>query len=158
MHKYEEQNVPCGRTDAQGFSGSIHKRHLVCMFNVVVHSRYRQLYAVQSLERRWRRRTGSSGRSKQSRVRSPKTWSPAQQCKCTSADGYFGGLLSHSFCARRRWDENGMNATRLRDCSRNRKSVHLLRFYTCAKGGERIVTVSIIARNWQPLQPETDVP
>jgi hypothetical protein len=29
MHKYKEQNVPCGGTDAQGISGSIHTRHLV---------------------------------------------------------------------------------------------------------------------------------
>jgi hypothetical protein len=28
MHKYEEQNVPCGGTDAQGMSDSIHTRHL----------------------------------------------------------------------------------------------------------------------------------
>jgi hypothetical protein len=51
MHKYEEQNVPCGGTDAQGISGSIHTRHLVCMFDVAVHSRCRKMYIVQSLER-----------------------------------------------------------------------------------------------------------
>jgi hypothetical protein len=52
MHKYEEQSVPYGWTNAQGISGSIHMRHLVCMFDVVVHSRCRQVYTVQSLERR----------------------------------------------------------------------------------------------------------
>jgi hypothetical protein len=57
MHKYKEQIVPCGWTDAQGISGSIHMRHLVCMFDVVVRSRRRQMYAVQSLERRRRRGT-----------------------------------------------------------------------------------------------------
>jgi hypothetical protein len=57
MHKYKEQIVPCGGTDAQGISGSIHTRHLVCMFDVVVHSRCRLMYAVQSLERRRRRGT-----------------------------------------------------------------------------------------------------
>ena len=51
MHKYKEQIVPCGGTDAQGISGSIHTRHIVCMFDVVVRSRSRQMYAVQSLER-----------------------------------------------------------------------------------------------------------
>jgi hypothetical protein len=70
-----------------------------------------------------------SGWSEQSWVRSPKTWSSAHPCKCTSEDDDFGGLLSHSLCARRRWDGNGLNATRLRDCSRNRKSVHLLLIY-----------------------------
>ena len=52
MQKYKEQNVPCGGTDAKGISGSIHTRHLVCMFDVVVRNRQRQMYAVQSLERR----------------------------------------------------------------------------------------------------------
>jgi hypothetical protein len=41
MHKYKEQIVPCGGTDAQGISGSIHTRHVVCMFDVVVCSRRR---------------------------------------------------------------------------------------------------------------------
>jgi hypothetical protein len=50
MHKYKEQIVPYGGTDAQGISGSIHTRHLVCMFDVVVHSRCRPMYAVQSHE------------------------------------------------------------------------------------------------------------
>jgi hypothetical protein len=36
MHKYEEHNVSCGGTNAQGISGSIHMRYLVCMFDVVV--------------------------------------------------------------------------------------------------------------------------
>jgi hypothetical protein len=35
---------------AQGISDPIHTRHLVCMFDVVVHNRCRQMYAVQSLE------------------------------------------------------------------------------------------------------------
>jgi hypothetical protein len=51
MHKYKEQSVPCGGTDAQGISGSIHMRHLVCLFDVAVQSRCRKMYAVQSLER-----------------------------------------------------------------------------------------------------------
>jgi len=38
MHKYKEYIVPCGGTDAQGISGSIHTRHLVCMFDIVIHS------------------------------------------------------------------------------------------------------------------------
>ena len=40
------------KTDAQGISDSIHTRHLVCMFDVVVRSRREQMYAMQSLERR----------------------------------------------------------------------------------------------------------
>jgi hypothetical protein len=43
MHKYEDQSVPCGGTDAQGISGSIYTRHLVCKFDVVVRSRCRQI-------------------------------------------------------------------------------------------------------------------
>jgi hypothetical protein len=41
MHNYEEQNVPDGGTDAQGISGCIDTRHLMCMFDVVVRSRCR---------------------------------------------------------------------------------------------------------------------
>jgi hypothetical protein len=51
MHKYEEQSVPSGGTDAQSTSGSIHTRHLMCLFDVAVRSRCRKMYAVQSLER-----------------------------------------------------------------------------------------------------------
>jgi hypothetical protein len=51
MHKYKKQIVPCEGTDAQGISGSIHTRHLMCIIGVVVRSRRRQLYVVQSLER-----------------------------------------------------------------------------------------------------------
>jgi hypothetical protein len=36
MHKYEKQKILCGGTDAQDISGSIHTRHLVCMFDVPV--------------------------------------------------------------------------------------------------------------------------
>jgi hypothetical protein len=36
MHMYGKQKVHYGETDAQGISGSIHMRHLVCMFNVAV--------------------------------------------------------------------------------------------------------------------------
>jgi hypothetical protein len=57
MHKYEEQSVPRGGTDAQGISGSIHTRHLVCVFDVAIRSRCMQIYAVQSLKRRRRRGT-----------------------------------------------------------------------------------------------------
>jgi hypothetical protein len=57
MHKYKEHIVPCGGTDAQGISDSIHTRHLMCMFDVVVRSRHRQIYALQSLERIRRRGT-----------------------------------------------------------------------------------------------------
>jgi hypothetical protein len=57
MHKYEEQSVPSGGTDAQDTSGSIHTRHLVCLFDVAVRSRCRKMYAVQSLERSPGRRT-----------------------------------------------------------------------------------------------------
>jgi hypothetical protein len=50
MDKYNRKH-PYGGTDAQGISGSIHTRHLVCMFDGVVHSRCRNIYAMQSLER-----------------------------------------------------------------------------------------------------------
>jgi hypothetical protein len=54
---------------------------------------------------------------------------PAHLCKCLSADGDFGGLLSHTLWARRRWDEDGLYATRLRSVrvfSRNKKQPPLL--------------------------------
>jgi hypothetical protein len=51
MHKYIKQKVPCGGTDVQGISSSIHTRHLICMFDVVVHSQCMKMYVVQSLER-----------------------------------------------------------------------------------------------------------
>jgi hypothetical protein len=57
MHKDKEQSVPRGGTDAKDISGSIHTRHLVFVFDVVVHGRCRQMYAAQSLERRRRRGT-----------------------------------------------------------------------------------------------------
>jgi hypothetical protein len=57
MHKYKEQIIPYRGVDAQGISGFIRTRHLVCMFDVVVHSRCRQMYAVQFLEQRRRRGT-----------------------------------------------------------------------------------------------------
>jgi hypothetical protein len=155
MHKYEEQSVPCGGTDAQGINDSIHTRYLVCMFDVVVRSRCRQMYAVQFLERRRRRRAGSTLVERTERAVAstlPKTWSPAHPCKSSSTDDDFGGLLSHSLCARRRWDGNRLSATRLRDCSCNQKCVHLLRIYTRVEGGEQTVTVAIRARNWQSLQ------
>jgi hypothetical protein len=101
----------------------------------------------EELDQHW-----SSGRSEQSREHSPKTWSPTHPCKCKSADDDFEGLLSHSLCARRRWDGNGLSATCLRDCSRNQKSVHLLRIYTHVEGREQTVTVVIRAKNWQQLQ------
>jgi hypothetical protein len=46
----ESSKVPCGGSDAQGISGSIHTRHLVCMFDVVVQICCRHVYAVQSFE------------------------------------------------------------------------------------------------------------
>jgi hypothetical protein len=60
MHKYKEHIVPCKCIDAQGSNGSIHTRHPVCMFDVDVCNRYRQMYAMQSLKRRRRRRTESA--------------------------------------------------------------------------------------------------
>jgi hypothetical protein len=122
------------------------------MFDIVVQSRYRQVYAVQSLKRHRRRRTGSTlvERTKRAVVSMlPKTLIARTWYKCTSEDSDFGGLLFHSLCACRRWDRNGLSAMRLSVCSCNWKSVHLLRIYTRAEGGERIVTVV-------PLEPETD--
>jgi hypothetical protein len=46
MHKYEKQNVSCGGTNAQGISGSIHMRYLVCMFDVSVQSWCGKMYAM----------------------------------------------------------------------------------------------------------------
>jgi hypothetical protein len=60
MHKYEEQSVPYGGTHAQGISDSIHKRHIVCLFDVTVQSRCRKMYAVHRAGRNAR---GSLARS-----------------------------------------------------------------------------------------------
>jgi hypothetical protein len=57
MQKYKERIVLYRGTEAQGISGSIQTRHLVCMFDVVVRSRCWKKYAVQSLERRRRQGT-----------------------------------------------------------------------------------------------------
>jgi hypothetical protein len=36
MHKYEDQSVPCGGTDTQGISGSIHTRASVALRPVIL--------------------------------------------------------------------------------------------------------------------------
>jgi hypothetical protein len=158
MHKYEEQSVPCRGTDAQGISDSIHMRHLVCLFDVAVQSRCRKMYAVQSLERSpgritaalvapERRRTAGCRRSagtnrshEQSRRRSPKILSPTHPCKCISADGDFGGLLSHSICARRKWDGNVLFAIHVRDVT-TLEEPSPLHSYRQSGGRQRIETV-----------------
>jgi hypothetical protein len=84
MHNYEEHNVLSGGTDAQGISGFIHTRHLMCMFDVVLRSRCRQMHSVQSLERRQRRRTESALVERTERAvastlpKNPITHTPAQ--------------------------------------------------------------------------------
>jgi hypothetical protein len=78
-----------------------------------------------------------SGWSEQSRVHSPKSWSPAHPCKYTSADDKFKGLLSQFLYAHRRQDMNGLSAMRLSVYSRNWKSGHLLYTYTLTEGGEK---------------------
>jgi hypothetical protein len=124
MHKYWKQKASCEGTDAQVISGSIHTRHLVCMFDVAVQIWYMKVYEVQSLELRRRWRTGcrrsSASRADEASSREyalQKTWSSAHPCKCTSAHGDFGGMLSHSLYARRKWDGDVLFAMRLRDCA-----------------------------------------
>jgi hypothetical protein len=70
--------------------------------------------------------------------------------KCSSATTILEAY-SPTLYARRRWDGNGLSATRLRDCTRNQKSIHLLHIYTHTEGGERTLTVSIRA-----IRQETD--
>jgi hypothetical protein len=122
------------------------------MFDVVVRSQRRHMYAVQSLERRRRRgtlsvlvertkRADASTLSKNLIARTP--------CKCLSADGDFGGLLSHTLCARRRWDENGC-VQHVWDCTgvlcyQPRSSFPSSYIYTHADGGQRTVMVAIRA-------------
>jgi hypothetical protein len=88
-----------------------------------------------------------------SREYAPQTWSPAHPCKCLSADGDFGGPLSHTLCAHRRWDGIGC-VQHVWDCSvqseyilcsRNQKQLHLLCIYTRDEGGQWTVTVAIKA-------------
>jgi hypothetical protein len=96
-----------------------------------------------------------SGWSEQSRVRSLKTWSPVHPCKCTSADNDFGGLLSHSLCARRRWDGNSLIATRLRDYLHNRKNVTSFVLIHWQREGRRATTSNsraIRARNLRAIR------
>jgi hypothetical protein len=70
-------------------------------------------------------------------------------CKCSSADDNFGGLLSHSLSARRRWDGNGLSATHLRLFVCNQKNQHLLRLRICIhlERGEQTVIVTIRNEN-----------
>jgi hypothetical protein len=151
MHKYEEQSVPYGGTNAQGISGSIHTRQLVCMFNVVVHSRCRQVYAVQSLERRRRRRTGSTlvERTEWAVVSAPqkpdRPHGRASVALRTTISEACSPTLSET--------EMGWGATLLRDFSRNQKIIHLLRIYTRAEGGEQSVMVAIRAETDSHYSP-----
>jgi hypothetical protein len=166
MHKYEEQSVPCGGTDAQGISGSIHTRHLVCLFDVAIRSRCRKMYVVQSLERSpgritaalitlERRRTAGcrcstkTNRScEQSWRRSPKIWSPTHPCKCISADSDFGGLLSHSLCARRKWGGNVLFAICVRDVTILEEPSPL---HSYRQSGGRQRTETVTHEYWKPM-------
>jgi hypothetical protein len=165
MHRYEEQSVSCGGTDAQSISGSIHTRHLVWLFNVAVWSRCRKMYAVQSLERssgritaalitperRWtagcRRSAGTNRSCEQSRRCSPKIWSPTHSCKCISADGDFEGLLSHSLCAHRKWDGNVLFAIRVRDVTLLEEPSPL---HSYRQSGGRQRTEMVMHKYWKP--------
>jgi hypothetical protein len=148
MHKYEEQSVSRGGTDAQGIHGSIHTRHLVCMFGVVVRSRYRQTYVVQSHEwcRRWR--IGLVLAELTERVVAstlPKNLIAPHLCKCSSADGDLGSLLSHSVCSHKVGRECAVCNSSENLFSCNQKQSHILRICTHAEGCEQTVTVVIRA-------------
>jgi hypothetical protein len=160
-----KNSVPCGGTDAQGISGSIHTRHLVCLFDVAIRSRCWKIYAVQSLERspgritaalitpeRWRtawcRRSVGTNRSReQSWRRSPKIWSPTHPCKCISADDDFIGLLSHSLCASRKWDGNVLFAIRVRDVTLLEEPSPL---HSYRRSGGRQRTKTVVHEYWKP--------
>jgi hypothetical protein len=135
MHKYKEQIVPCGGIDAQGISGSIHTRHLVCMFDVDVRNRHMQMYAVESLERRRRRGTLISvGREDEasSREYAPqKPYRPHTRAS-VSLRTVISEACSPTVCAHRLWDRDRLYATRLRMscvlsyCCRDQKQPPLL--------------------------------
>jgi hypothetical protein len=166
MHKYEEHSVPCGGTDAQGISGSIYMRHLVCLFDVAVQSRCRKMYDIQSLKQssgritvalitperrqtaRCRRSVGTNRSREQSRRRSPKIWSPTHPCKCISTDGDFGGLLSHSICAHRKWDGNVLFAICVRDVTALEEPSPL---HSYRQSGGRQRTETIAHEYWKPM-------
>jgi hypothetical protein len=54
-----------------------------------------------------------------------------------SREDDFGGLLSHSLCARRRWDGDVLFATCMRGQACNSKSVVPLHSYMQSEGGEK---------------------
>jgi hypothetical protein len=174
MHKYKEQIVPYGGTDAQGISGSIHTRHLVCMFDVVVHSRCRPMYAVQSHEWcRWRR-TGSA--LVEWTERALACTLPKNLIACTPVEVPLYGrwfrrpALPHYLCshkAGRGWAVRNASENVVCVFSRNQKQPHLLRICTRTEEGQRTVTVAIrvtvtasqkltssvtSVNSWQPLQ------
>jgi hypothetical protein len=94
MHKYKEQIVPCGATDVQGLQIC-----LVCMFDIFVRSRRRQMYAVQSLERRQRRGTWSTLDERTKRAVTstlPKNLIDRTPVQVSLCGRRFGGLLSHT--------------------------------------------------------------
>jgi hypothetical protein len=114
-----------GETDAQGINGSIHMRHLMYMFDVAIQIRCRKMYALQSLEQspeedQQHASLGEDDEEQEQITRAianmlPKNlMSLAHPCKYITADGDFGGLLSHSPCARRRWDGDMLFAIRER--------------------------------------------
>jgi hypothetical protein len=147
----EKQNVPCGGTDAR--HQWLHSQEISRVYVRCSRTQLIQMYAVQSLERHRRRGAWSALVDQTKRAVAStltKTWSPAHPCKCLSTDGYFGGLLSHTLCARRRWDENGLCATRLilvgvRTCCCHQKQPHLLCIYTHVEEGQRTVRIAIRA-------------
>jgi hypothetical protein len=152
MHKYKEQIVPCGGTDAHGISGSIHTRHLVCMFDVVIRSRRNQIYAVQSLE--WIRRQGtwSALDERTKRVVAstlPKNLIARIPVQVSLCGRWFRRpALPHCLCSQkvgRGWTVRSTSKNVV--CSlvllSSPEATSPPRIYTCAEGGQQTVTVAI---------------
>jgi hypothetical protein len=133
MYKYEKQKVFCGGTDAQDIGGSIHTRHLVCMFDVAVQIRCKKMYAVQSprtvagrrtttrvargRRRRTRCRRSSTGRTDET---SSREYAPKNLIVRTPVHMYLCGrrfwrlALPLSLCSQK-MDRDMLFATRVRD-------------------------------------------
>jgi hypothetical protein len=125
-------------------------RHLVYMFYVVVHSRHRQMYAVQSHERRRRQGTWSALVERAKRavaITLPKNLIARTSVQVSLCERRFWRpALPHSLCSQK-------VGQAIRKASENctcvlmstKKQPLLPRIYTHAEGGQRIVTVAIRA-------------
>jgi hypothetical protein len=137
-------------------SGSIHTRHLVCKFDVVIHSQCRQMYAVQSHERR--RRWGTWSALVEQTKRAVASTLPKNMIARTPVQVSLCGRrfqrpsLPHSLCLQKvGWGWAVRNASKTGRCSYVLfclswpEAVSRPRIYTRTERGQQTVTVAIRA-------------